>query len=214
MENTILPNGAAGAVTDLSRVVQESKKEIEAQKPNPNEKKRGRGRPPGSGRKGRRPMHVANEVHHGQAEQETIESEVAYSPSPLVPMISLGVDMPFNIWAEQTGCEKLKLDRNENQALTLALDHVVNLWMPATQNIDPKWKAVITFSISGGMIFLTKKQILNQHLKEKQEKWDQEHRKSGGASVTEIKPDAKIDPSKVSGDPIFSGPPTAVAGPL
>lgn len=140
---------------DLSKAIAESKERLHAASVDTSQVKRKRGRPPGTGRKNltSNPSENAAPSYSGSSAPA---AQVVRSTGEMVPILAMGLKMPFEIAAENTGCEALRLSDAEAQAPAQQLDIILAHYLPELGEQSPLKLAIMSFGTSVAIVSFTK----------------------------------------------------------
>lgn len=155
--DTNLNNGhgkATDTTSEFENIVAESRTKF-AQPVEPTPLKRKRGRPKGSGRRERPEIiHETNAAPGGHAAAPSVAQPV--KDASLLPIISMGIKIPFDVAAENTGFEKFRISDDEAEAPAQQLNQILAIYMPGLSQSDPGTMALMSFSISMGLLVTAK----------------------------------------------------------
>lgn len=138
----------AAQPSELSRVIEESKANLESEEPKP--LKRGRGRPP-------------------KSEQSAPPTAIEPQPKragPFAPILSHAFKLGFDVWAEQAKCEAVKLDQESAEILGNDWDAVAAHYFP---QLSGEQSVLVTALMNTGAVVVSKALIVYQSKKEKEE---------------------------------------------
>ena len=138
--------------TNIDAVIKDSKSVLSKKEP----KKGKRGRPPGSSK---RP-----DADQTIPKAESAKApETVYVPGPMVPAFKEVWKLAFRVPADKYKCPEARLTDEEAEAPAIATDQVLNAFTPDLNALSPKATACVQFVVVVGMLFISKRMIINEH---------------------------------------------------
>jgi hypothetical protein len=184
-----LPN--ADNLTGLRQTIDEAAQKLETQSHEIEKAPRRRGRPAGStDKKPRVPYGSKGKVTTDQtASVRMIGPET--SQASMIPMIEGAVRMPFDYFANKTGCEAIRASSDELKPTVEAADQAFRIYFPQLMQRNPKEMALITLGTALIGLTFTKYQIYSDQIAKKPLEQNQSGNNSvnGTAGVTSLAPE-------------------------
>lgn len=198
LEPSELPAGQKVDATDVKRAAEISAFEVAESAPAAPQVKRGRGRPKKIKAESARPSVSAA----ASSEIPSVETQVDYSK-----MCAAALKLPFDVAATRTRVEKIRVTDEEISEPAQLASVLVNIYMPALANQDPRTVVAWSFAASLGMLVYSKFLIFKSVKA-------QPETPAGDTATSEKKPDDQpagpvLKPDSISADEAFRARPSA-----
>lgn len=145
-------------VSDLAKIIEESKQTIaETEQVAP--KKRGR------------PKKSVSEASTLPASKDVSSNGAQVQDASLLPILRHAVALPFTISAERTGCEKLRLEKDETEELAKQADVCLQTYLP---NLSAKGSVLAVTLFSFAAVSVAKVMVYQEWKKEQEAKIQKE----------------------------------------
>lgn len=155
-------------VLDLRQTIDDSKKILKAESAAIESAPRAGGRPPGS--KDKRPRarwgSKKGKLKLAPEPAASVPTEGLEDPQvSMLPAIAAVVKVPFDIAANKTGCEALRVNEDEAAPSAAAIDQCLRIYFPDLMDKNPKEMALISLAIALGTLGMHKINAFSEYKK-------------------------------------------------